>query len=95
MHGEEDVGMSPLINQQNLPGVVKTLLESTRDEPYIAEQICYALSQLAAGFKHSEQNLFTPYFADAIQALLQQVRVCMPTLCLQQKGLSICIAALR
>lgn len=72
VHGEEDVGMSPLINQQNLPGVVKTLLESTRDEPYIAEQICYALSQLAAGFKHSEQNLFTPYFADAIQALLQQ-----------------------
>ena len=75
VHGEEDVGMSPLINQQNLPGVVKILLESTRDEPYIAEQICYALSQLAAGFKHSEQNLFTPYFADAIQALLQQVRI--------------------
>lgn len=73
MHGEEDVGMAPLINPQNLPRVVSTLLESTRDEPHIAEQICYALSQLAAGFKDSDTPLFSPYFADIVQALLQQV----------------------
>lgn len=73
VHGEEDVGMPPLINPQNLPGVVKTLLESTRDEPHIAEQICFALSQLAAGFKDSDTSLFSPYFADIVQALLQQV----------------------
>lgn len=73
MHGEEDVGMAPLINPQNLPRVVSTLLESTRDEPHIAEQICYALSQLAAGFKDSDTSLFSPYFADIVQALLQQV----------------------
>ncbi|KAA6429581.1 MAG: Importin subunit beta-1 [Trebouxia sp. A1-2] len=72
VHGEEDVGMPPLINPQNLPGVVKTLLESTRDEPHIAEQICFALSQLAAGFKDSDTPLFSPYFADIVQALLQQ-----------------------
>lgn len=72
VHGEEDVGMPPLINPQNLPGVVKTLLESTRDEPHIAEQICFALSQLAAGFKDSDTSLFSPYFADIVQALLQQ-----------------------
>ncbi len=75
VHGEEDVGMPPLINPQNLPGVVSTLLESTRDEPHIAEQICYALSQLAAGFKDSDTSLFSPYFADIVQALLQQVRM--------------------
>lgn len=73
VHGEEDVGMAPLINPQNLPRVVSTLLESTRDEPHIAEQICYALSQLAAGFKDSDTSLFSPYFADIVQALLQQV----------------------
>ena len=73
VHGEEDVGMPQLINPQNLPGVVSTLLESTRDEPHIAEQICYALSQLAAGFKDSDTSLFSPYFADIVQALLQQV----------------------
>ena len=73
VHGEEDVGMAPLITPQNLPRVVSTLLESTRDEPQIAEQICYALSQLAAGFKDSDTSLFSPYFADIVQALLQQV----------------------
>ena len=73
VHGEEDVGMAPLINPQNLPRVVSTLLESTRDEPHIAEQICYALSQLAAGFKDSDTSLFSPYFADIVQSLLQQV----------------------
>ena len=73
VHGEEDVGMAPLINPQNLPRVVSTLLESTRDEPHIAEQICYALSQLAAGFKDNDTSLFSPYFADIVQALLQQV----------------------
>lgn len=73
VHGEEDVGMAPLINPQNLPRVVSTLLESTRDEPHIAEQICYALSQLAAGFKDFDTSLFSPYFADIVQALLQQV----------------------
>lgn len=81
VHGEEDVGMPPLINPQNLPGVVKTLLESTRDEPHIAEQICFALSQLAAGFKDSDTSLFSPYFADIVQALLQQV-ISFYTICL-------------
>ena len=73
MHGEEDVGTAGLVTSQNLQGIVRTLMQSMLDEPHIAEQICYALSQLAAGFKDSEDSPFSPYFADTVQALLQQV----------------------
>lgn len=84
--------MPPLINPQNLPGVVKTLLESTRDEPHIAEQICFALSQLAAGFKDSDTPLFSPYFADIVQALLQQVnKFCTTCLAVIDKRVFHCV----
>ena len=38
-------------------------------------QVCYALSQLAAGFKESEStSLLSPYFKDIVRALLDAVR---------------------
>lgn len=37
-------------------------------------QVCYALSQLAAGFKDSDTaSPLSPYFKDIIQALLETV----------------------
>lgn len=79
VHGEEEVGSQGLVTSQNLQGIVSVLLQSMRDEPHIAEQICVALSQLSVGFKDSEASPFSPYFADSIQALLQQV--CTPADC--------------
>lgn len=74
VHGEEDVGTAGLVTSQNLPGIVSVLLQSMQDEPHIAEQICCALSHLSLGFKDAEASPFSPYFADSIQALLQQAR---------------------
>lgn len=73
VHGEEEVATQGLVTSQNLPGIVSVLLQSMNDEPYIAEQICVALSQLSVGFKDADASPFSPYFADSIQALLQQV----------------------
>ena len=40
-------------------------------------QVCYALSQLAAGFKDSDAaSPLSPYFKDIIQALLETVQPC-------------------
>lgn len=36
-------------------------------------QVCYAISQLAAGFKDDESSPLSPYFKDIIQALLETV----------------------
>ncbi len=35
--------------------------------------MCYAISQLAAGFKDDESSPLSPYFKDIIQALLETV----------------------
>ncbi|KAK9806952.1 hypothetical protein WJX72_008531 [[Myrmecia] bisecta] len=70
LHGTEVT--PPIINTQNLPQIVSVLLTSIRDEPHIAEKVCYALSQLAAGFKDAEStSLLSPYFKDIVAALLE------------------------
>ena len=57
----------------NLKGIsfawVVTLL------PLLSAQVCYALAQLAAGFRNAEAtSLFSPYFKDIVAALLEAVR---------------------
>lgn len=48
--------------------------------PHIAEKVCYAMAQLAAGFKDDDStSLFSPYFKDIVGALLDAVRLCLPT----------------
>jgi importin subunit beta-1 len=60
---------------------VGVLLGSIRDMPHIAEKVCYAMAQLAAGFKDDDStSLFSPYFKDIVGALLDAVRFCLSTL---------------
>ena len=50
------------------------LLGSIRDMPHIAEKVCYAMAQLAAGFKDDDStSLFSPYFKEIVGALLDAV----------------------
>ena len=68
-----------MVNEQSLPQIVGVLLASIRDSPLIAEKVCYALAQLAAGFKDSDQtSLLSPYFKDIVGALLDAVRLPLP-----------------
>lgn len=70
----EFVHTPPVVNEQSLPQIVGILLASIRDLPLIAEKVCYALAQLAAGFKDSDQtSLLSPYFKDIVGALLDAV----------------------
>lgn len=65
-----------LIGPQNLPQIIQALLEAISDGPLVAEKVCYALSQLAAGFEGGAgTSPMSPYFQTVIQALLQTVRV--------------------
>ncbi len=58
------------MNQETLPQIVGVLLGSIRDMPHIAEKVCYAMAQLAAGFKDDDStSLFSPYFKDIVGAL--------------------------
>ncbi|EIE27283.1 ARM repeat-containing protein [Coccomyxa subellipsoidea C-169] len=67
----EFVHSPAVVNEQSLPQIVGVLLASIRDSPLIAEKVCYALAQLAAGFKDSDQtSLLSPYFKDIVGALL-------------------------
>eukprot|EP00803_Ostreobium_quekettii_P001410 evm.model.scf_992.7 EVM.evm.TU.scf_992.7 scf_992:41153-48250(-) len=68
VHGS-DTGQ-PLITNQNLPHIVKVLLESIQDEPHIANRVCYAISHLAAGSKDSESSKLSPFFKDIVQELI-------------------------
>lgn len=55
---------------------VQVLLESIKDEPHIAEKVCYALSQLFVGFAEvAGANPMSAYFKDVVQALLETVSV--------------------
>ena len=65
-----------VVNERSLPGIVGVLLGAIRDQLHIAEKVCYALAQLAAGFKDDAQNasLLSPYFKDIVAALLEAVR---------------------
>lgn len=70
VHGAD--ATPPLIGPQNLPAIIQALLESIRDAPHIAEKVCYAISQLAAGFSEAGgSSPMSPYFKDVVQALLE------------------------
>ena len=63
-----------MVNQETLPQIVGVLLGSIRDMPHIAEKVCYAMAQLAAGFKDDDStSLFSPYFKEIVGALLDAV----------------------
>ncbi|CAL5228954.1 g12186 [Coccomyxa viridis] len=67
----EFVHTRAVVNQETLPQIVGVLLGSIRDMPHIAEKVCYAMAQLAAGFKDDDStSLFSPYFKDIVGALL-------------------------
>ena len=73
VHGTDNA--QPLVTQRNVSEIVQALLASLQDEPHIAEKVCYALSQLAAGSKQEDGlSLLSPYFKEIIQALLTTVR---------------------
>ena len=77
VHGQESSAAAPLLTPANLPLVVEALLKAIRDAPHIAEKVCYAVSQLAAGFPGDEQrgtSPLSPYFKDIVSALLETVR---------------------
>ena len=61
----------PLLNQENLQGVVQTLLHSLRDDVHIAEKVCYAISQLASGFSEMDPSPLSPYFETIMSNLLE------------------------
>jgi len=61
----------PLITQENLPLVVETLLNSLKDEVYIAEKVCYAISKLAAGFSDMNPSPMSQYFETVVGRLLE------------------------
>ncbi len=70
----EFVHTRAVVNQETLPQIVGVLLGAIRDMPHIAEKVCYAMAQLAAGFKDDDStSLFSPYFKDIVGALLEAV----------------------
>ena len=70
------------------PGVVCV---RSHDRSHRMAQVCYALSQLAAGFKDSEAaSPLSPYFKDIIQALLETVQPCTMRTLARSSCLSSC-----
>ena len=54
--------------------LLQVLLGSIHDEPHIAEKVCYAISQLAAGLREAgAAELLSPFFKDIISKLLEAV----------------------
>jgi importin subunit beta-1 len=51
--------------------VVSALLQAIRDEPHVAEKVCYAVGQLAQGFRGADPSPLSPYFKDLVSALLE------------------------
>jgi importin subunit beta-1 len=75
----EFVHTREVLNETTLPRIVSTLLGAIRDLPHIAEKVCYALAQLAAGFKDDDAtSVFSPYFKDIVGALLDAVSAVRP-----------------
>jgi hypothetical protein len=63
-----------MLARHQAPGVVYV---RSHDRSHCMAQVCYALSQLAAGFKDSDAaSPLSPYFKDIIQALLETVQPC-------------------
>ena len=78
----EFVHTRAVVNQETLPQITGVLLGAIRDMPHIAEKVCYAMAQLAAGFKDDDStSLFSPYFKDIVGALLDAVCCCLLRLC--------------
>lgn len=75
IHASDEDVSPPLITSDNISSVVARLVHATNDAPHVAERACYALGQLAAGFKRSstavaaDQSLLSPYFRDIMGAL--------------------------
>lgn len=60
-----------VISAENLPTIVRVLLESIGDAPHIAEKVCGALYFLSQGFEDSEKSsLLTPHLLNIITVLL-------------------------
>ncbi|CAA7051050.1 unnamed protein product [Microthlaspi erraticum] len=66
-----DSGFS-VISQENLPKIVKVLLESIKDVPNVAEKVCGAIYNLAQGYEDSAagSSLLSPYLTEIITHLL-------------------------
>lgn len=74
VHGKDP--SSPVINEQNLPKIMQVLLGSIKDDPVVAEKVCYALSQLFVGFGEGlPSSPVSAYLQPTVQALLETVRV--------------------
>ncbi|KAK9860363.1 hypothetical protein WJX84_011194 [Apatococcus fuscideae] len=69
-----------LLNTDTLPKIIQVLLESIHDEPHIAEKVCYAICQLAAGLREAgAAELLSQFFKEIVQALLEAgQRACEP-----------------
>ena len=80
MHGVDSE--QPIVTQRNVSEIVGALITSLeKDEPHIAEKVCYAFSQLAAGCRQDDGlSLLSPTFKDIISALLATVRTHSPLL---------------
>lgn len=61
----------PLLTKDNLGMVIETLLGSLADEIHIAEKVCYAISQLAAGFTDPVDSPLSTYFSLIVGKLLE------------------------
>lgn len=72
VHGDSN---KPIVTQRNVSEIVTALIASLeKDEPHIAEKVCYAFSQLAAGCRQDDGlSLLSPTFKDIISALLATV----------------------
>lgn len=63
----------PLISQDQLPGILSTLLEALKEPPHIAHRVCDTIGHLAEGYKNYPGNTspLSPFFRDIITSLLQ------------------------
>ena len=62
----------PLLDANSVGPVIGALLEAIRDEPHIAEKVCYAISQLAGVFRDwPAPSPLSPYFENVVGALLE------------------------
>lgn len=61
------------INNDELPPIIKVLVEGLAEEPHIAYRVCCAIGQLATVFRNSTDDAtspLSPFFKDIVAALL-------------------------
>lgn len=84
VHGK-DPSSPAVINEQNLPKIMAVLLGSIKDDPVVAEKVCYALSQLFVGFGEGlPSSPVSAYLQPTVQALLETVRLGIFLCCAMQ-----------